>query len=235
MKKDKKERSILPGVVIVSLLVAVIVYAVMLNAEKTALSDYEKGTVYVTTKPVPKGTMITADYITQKEVDKSLIPSGAVSNPEDLTDLISVYAVDPGSIITTGMFTAVNDITKDMTQPVVAGFKADDLYQVVGGVLRSGDRINIYQVNENANKGDTSQSLANTDAEGNWTETYSTASLVWGNVFVQEVFDSAGTVISTADTTTPAQRINIYMDNDNVAVFYAALAQGSLRVVKICD
>ena len=207
----------------------------MLNAEKTALSDYEKGTVYVTTKPVPKGTMITADYITQKEVDNSLIPSGAVSNPEDLTDLISVYAVDPGSIITTGMFTAVNDITKDMTQPVVAGFKADDLYQVVGGVLRSGDRINIYQVNENANKRDTSQSLANTDAEGNWTETYSTASLVWGNVFVQEVFDSAGTVISTADTTTPAQRINIYMDNDNVAVFYAALAQGSLRVVKICD
>ena len=235
MKKDKKERSILPGVIIVSLLVAVIVYAVMLNAEKTALSDYEKGSVYVTTKPVPKGTMITADYITQKELDKSLIPSGAVSSPEDLTDLISVYAVDQGSIITAGMLISVNDITKDMEQPVVAGFKADDLYQVVGGVLRSGDRINIYQVDENANKGDTSQSLANTDAEGNWTETYSTASLVWGNVFVQEVFDSAGTVISTADTTTPAQRINIYMDNDNVAAFYAALAQGSLRVVKICD
>ena len=101
MKKEKKEkRSILPGVIIVSLLVAAVVYAVLLNAEKTALSDYEKGSVYVTTKPVPKGTLITADYITQKEVDKSLIPSGAVSNPEDLTDLISVYAVDQGSIIT---------------------------------------------------------------------------------------------------------------------------------------
>ncbi len=236
MKKEKKEkRSILPGVIIVSLLVAAVVYAVLLNAEKTALSDYEKGSVYVTTKPVPKGTMITADYIIQKEVDKSLIPSGAVSNPEDLTDLISVYAVDQGSIITTGMFTAVNDITKDMTQPVVAGFKADDLYQVVGGVLRSGDRINIYQVNENANKGDTSQSLANTD--DNWTDASSdtAASLVWGNVFVQEVFDSAGAVISTSDSTTPAQRVNIYMDNDNVAAFYAALAQGSLRVVKICE
>ena len=123
------------------------------------------------------------------------------------------------------MFTAVNDITKDMTQPVVAGFKADDLYQVVGGVLRSGDRINIYQVNENANKGDTSQSLANTD--DNWTDASSdtAASLVWGNVFVQEVFDSAGAVISTSDSTTPAQRVNIYMDNDNVAAFYAALAQ----------
>ena len=120
------------------------------------------------------------------------------------------------------MFTAVNDITKDMTQPVVAGFKADDLYQVVGGVLRSGDRINIYQVNENAD---------------NWTDASSdtAASLVWGNVFVQEVFASAGAVISTSDSTTPAQRVNIYMDNDNVAAFYAALAQGSLRVVKICE
>lgn len=242
MKKDKKEkRSILPGVIIASLLVAVVVYAVLLNAEKTTLSDYEKGSVYVTTKPVPKGTLVTADYVTQKEVDKSLIPSGAVSNPEDLTGLISVYAVDQGSIITTGMFTAVNDITKDMTQPVVAGFKADDLYQVVGGVLRSGDRINIYQVNENANKGNTSQTLANTDTNDNWAEASpdpdaaSAASLVWGDVFVQEVFDSAGAVISTSDSTTPAQRVNIYMDNDNVAAFYAALAQGSLRVVKICE
>ena len=58
MKKEKKEkRSILPGVIIVSLLVAAVVYAVLLNAEKTALSDYEKGSVYVTTKPVPKGTL----------------------------------------------------------------------------------------------------------------------------------------------------------------------------------
>ena len=92
MKKDKKERSILPGVIIVSLLVAVIVYAVMLNAEKTALSDYEKGTVYVTTKPVPKGTMITADYITQKEVDKSLIPSGANLTSSTRIELISVFS-----------------------------------------------------------------------------------------------------------------------------------------------
>lgn len=84
-------------------------------------------------------------------------------------------------------------------------------------------------------KGDTSQSLANTD--DNWTDASSdtAASLVWGNVFVQEVFDSAGAVISTSDSTTPAQRVNIYMDNDNVAAFYAALAQGSLRVVKICE
>ena len=220
--------------IIIFMLTAAILLS-MVGCTKKKADNNEKGTVYVTTKPVPKGTMITADYITQKEVDKSLIPSGAVSNPENLTELISVYAVDQGSIITTGMFTAVNDITKDMTQPVVAGFKADDLYQVVGGVLRSGDRINIYQVNENANKGDTSQSLANTD--DNWTDASSdtAASLVWGNVFVQEVFDSAGAVISTSDSTTPAQRVNIYMDNDNVAAFYAALAQGSLRVVKICE
>lgn len=39
-----------------------------------------------------------------------------------------------------------------MEDPVIAGCKADDLYQIVGGVLRAGDRINIYQVDEQAAK-----------------------------------------------------------------------------------
>ena len=43
MKKDKKERSILPGVIIVSLLVAVIVYVVMLNVKKLHYQTMKKG------------------------------------------------------------------------------------------------------------------------------------------------------------------------------------------------
>lgn len=44
MKKEKKEkRSILPGVIIVSLLVAAVVYAVLLNAEKRHCPTMKKG------------------------------------------------------------------------------------------------------------------------------------------------------------------------------------------------
>ena len=59
--------------------------------------------------------------------------------------------------------------------------------------------------------------------------------LLWENVFVQQVFDRNGAAIGGDDGTTPAQRVNIYMEKERVADFYAALAQGSLRVVKAED
>lgn len=54
-------------------------------------------------------------------------------------------------------------------------------------------------------------------------------------MFVQQVFDQNGNAIDSGDTTTPAQRINVYMDNGKVDDFYRNLAKGSLRVVKVCD
>ena len=54
-------------------------------------------------------------------------------------------------------------------------------------------------------------------------------------LFVQQVFDQNGNAIDSGDTTTPAQRINVYMDNGKVDDFYRNLAKGSLRVVKVCD
>lgn len=242
---DQKEKSILPGVIIVSLIVAVVVYAVMLNAEKAALSEYTKGSVYVAAKPIPKGVMITeenrGEYLILKEVDQSLIPTSAITDPAELTDLISVYDIDQGSLLTDGMFDTVLEITQDMADPVIAGCKADDLYQIVGGVLRAGDRINIYQIDEQAVKAEGSQEQplydygSDSETEKWQEEDSTTAELVYGNVFVQQVFDQAGNIIDGSDSTTPAQRINIYLDNEGVSDFYTALAKGSLRVVKICE
>ena len=107
------------------------------------------------------------------------------------------------------------EITEQMREPVIAGFRAEDLYQVVGGVLRAGDRIHIYCVEQE--------------------EEEQNGKLLWENVFVQQVFDRNGAAIGGDDGTTPAQRVNIYMEKERVADFYAALAQGSLRVVKAED
>lgn len=59
--------------------------------------------------------------------------------------------------------------------------------------------------------------------------------ILWENVWVQQVFDQTGAAISGKDNATPAQRINIYLDKTEVDGFYSALAQGSLRAVKICE
>lgn len=203
------------GGVIVALVAAVAVFAVMLQVEKKMLAEVEKGTVVVAVTAIPEGQLITANnrevYLEVREMESALIPEHAAATPDELEGRMTVFGVDSGTVMTLGMFYDVNEMTKGMEEPVIAGFKADDLYQVVGGLLRVGDRIHIYSVSENHG-----------------------VKLIWENLFVQEVFDQAGKQISSGDTTTSAQRVNVYLNRADVEKFYSELAAGTLRVVKVC-
>lgn len=201
------------GGVIAALAAAAAVFIVMLQLEKGMLMKYEKGTVYVAAAEIPRGQMVTAEnqdlYFQEKLLDSSCIPDSALRNQEQVTGLAASFDIAPGVLLAEGMFESLDDILKGMREPVVAGFKAEDLYQVAGGVLRAGDRIHIYRVS----------------GEGQ-------AVLVWDNVYVQEVFDQAGSRIASGDSVTAAQRINIYLDKKDVEAFYSGLAEGALRVVR---
>lgn len=201
------------GGVAAALIAAVAVFAAMLQMEKGMLTKYEKGTVYVAAVEIPKGQLVTAEnmslYFQEKSLDKSCIPESVLCSPEQVTGLVAVLDIEPGVILATGMFETLDDVLRGMKEPVVAGFKAEDLYQVAGGVLRAGDRIHIYSVSE----------------EGE-------AVLVWDDVYVQEVFDQTGARIVNGDIVTAAQRINIYLDKKDVEAFYSELASGALRVVR---
>lgn len=201
------------GVVIAALIAALAVFIVMLQLEKGMLATYEQGTIYVAAAKIPRGQLITQEtcglYFQEKLLDKSCIPESALDSPEQVTGLSAAFDIEPGVFLAEGMFQQLDDMLKDMEEPVVAGFKAEDLYQVAGGVLRAGDRIHIYRVSE----------------EGQ-------AVMVWENVYVQEVFDQAGARIINGDQHTAAQRINIYLDKRDVEAFYSELAGGALRVVK---
>ena len=214
--KKIKVNKVLIGAVMLGLIASIVVYFLMLDTQKKALTAYEKGVIYVATKNIPEGTVIRennySQFFVQKELDKTLIPKSAIIEPEQLTSLITSNQIDEGTLITQGMFESVNEITKGMRNPVIAGFHVEDLYQVVGGTLRVGDRINIYNVNE----------------EG-------VAEAIWSNVYVQEVFDNTGAKIESSDNAKSAQRINVYMDNMDIEKFYSDLAEGTLRVVKVCD
>ena len=50
-----------------------------------------------------------------------------------------------------------------------------------------------------------------------------------------QVFDSSGNLIMAGNTTSAAQRINVYFDAKDVERFYTELARGTLRVVKACE
>ena len=182
------------GSILAAFIAAAAVFAVMLQTEKRTLAEYEKKEVYVAATDIPRGEELTQgnieDYVMSLEIDQRIVPVTAVMDRD------SLYG--------------------RMTEPVIAGFRAEDLYQAVGGVLRAGDRIHIYCIDKDK-------------------EEFPSENPGWQNLFVQQVFDQSGNIIPCEDTTTPAQRVNIYLDNKNVEEFYRNLAKGSLRVVKICN
>ena len=217
-KKEKTgKKNILPKATLAALLASVIIFCVMLNVEKHAMEAYEKGRVLVAAEEIAKGVVLTPEnigaYFVEKEVEKSFIPQAAVVDAEQLYHKMTVSKLDKGTLIMESMLRDLDKMIQDMTEPVIAGFKAEDLYQVVSGTLRSGDRIHIYTV----------------DAETK--STYP----IWENVFISEVFDGSGGPIGANDTVTAAQRINILMEKENVEQFYSELALGSLRAVKVVE
>ena len=218
MKKDGKYMSskLWMGSIVAALITSIGIFGLLLHMEKQALAEYEKETVCVAVKTIPKGLKLSqnnwAEYMEQVELVKSLVPPTAVKTWEDVVECVACEEIEMGVFLTRGMFETFSQITSGMEQPVIAGFKAEDLYQVAGGILRAGDRIHIYTVPEDG-----------------------AAELVWDNVYVEQAFDGAGNLISVDNRTSPAQRVNVYLDAADVEYFYTELAGGALRVVKVCD
>lgn len=212
----KGKNRIWVGSIIAALVAAITVFVVMLQMEKNMLLQYEKKGILIAAQEIPKGQLITIDncgeYFKEMELDHNCIPDTALISLEQVQDMVAVADIEKGVLLTEGMFEEIESITKNMQSPVIAGFRADDLYQVVGGVLRTGDRINIYHMTQ--------------DGE---------VVLNWQDVFVQQVFDNGGVSIANGDKQTAAQRINVYLEQGNVEQFYTELSTGSLRVVKVCD
>ena len=212
-QESKMTAKIWRGSILLALITSVAVFMIMLQIEKKELADYELGETLVAKQWIPKGQVINEnnwmEYFEIRQLDADFIPKMAISDALQIGELITLGNIDEGALLTQAMFTSPNELTNDMEDPGIAGFHAEDIYQVVGGTLRSGDRIHIYQVDE----------------EGQ-------TRLIWADVYVQQVFDNAGVKILCDDTKSVAQRINIYLDKMYVESFYEQLAKGTLRVVK---
>lgn len=221
--KRKKERealgepcrNILPGAAAGAFLVSAVLFLILLGVEKNMLSNYEKGMIFTASEKIPQGQLLTEEncgrYLEQRAIDRTLISDTALTEAGQVLGLLAKTDIAPGTMLATGMFEEMQDIRNELHEPVVAGVKAEDLYQVAGGTLRAGDRIHIYTVKE-----ETGQAV-----------------LIWENIFVQQVFDSAGNTIENGDTATAAQRINVLLDAGDVERFYTALEEGALRTVKV--
>ncbi len=216
-RNEGKNRRILPGVIAISFLASAITFFMLLKIEQNMLQNYEKVKVWITAATLQKSVEITEEnmhvYFQQVEVDKSILPENRVMEPENLKGSRTGLIISEGSILTDSMFVSDESYRSNLISPVIVGCKADDLYQVASGILRKGDHVNVYTVNEELE------------------ETY----LLWGNVLIEQTFDQAGNRIAPEDTSTAAARINLLMEESWTEQFYTELKKGSMRMVKIWD
>lgn len=217
MNSKKVKKRILPGVIIAAFVAALATFFILLQAEKNMLSEYEKEAVWCSSQQLPKGLEITQQnwqqYFVQTEIEKSKVPEKKVTDPQLLIGKLAGLEISRGTVLTDTMFEGDEKYIASMQSPVIAGCKADDLFQFVSGVLRKGDLVHIYAVNEDLGA------------------TY----LLWENVLVYQVFDTAGNLIPPEDITTPAARVNLLLEKGNAELFYNELQNGSLRVVKVWE
>lgn len=201
------------GIYAAALIMAAGVFSVMTYLQREALSAYEKRPVYIAAEVIPRGTVIDEgnidDYLVLREVDAGCVPETALGAGSEIEGLSPVFDIDPGTLISPGMFSDRGDVLRGMDHPVLAGFKTDDLSRAVSGVLRAGDRIDIYSCDPETEEG----------------------MLLCDDIYIERGYDSSGNV--TYDTGASVM-FNIYLESSQVRDFYEGLKSGSLYVVKRC-
>lgn len=131
MKKRKMSQAwknrIWNGSILAAFVAAMAVFVFLLQTEKRVLTEYEKEQVCVVTAAIPRGEKISAEnaeqYITVMEIDKRIVPETALKSTEAASGRIVAYGVEQGMVLTTGMLRELSEITEQMREPVIAGFR----------------------------------------------------------------------------------------------------------------
>lgn len=213
MKNQSSKRKVQTGLIITAFAAAAIIYAAMIIVEKKTLAAEGKTEVFSVVKEIPEETVINAEnwdeYIEIKDMYVSAIPADRVMSKQDAEGMVTRINIPEGTILTSDMLRKPEIGNEGMNEPVLLGFKADDIYQVIGGKLRTGDLVHIYIVDE----------------EGN-------TILRWSNVTIEEAFDSSGNTLGKNDEG-KALRFNIFMEKSDAPEFYNLLDSEKIRIVRV--
>ena len=210
--------------ILISAILACAVTVGLIKYQVQALSKYETvGVVCVkpSVKSLKEGTVINEEtvkkYFSVEQRQKNTVSSNALMDMEKLIGKrtsIELYAND---VITTAQFSDINEKLHEISDPVETSINATDLSQLVGGILREGDTIDISVI------GDEGQ-------------------LVYElrDVYVTKAFDSSGQIIDenlneAGDGTTSnenAMIINVIIEKSDEALLDQQLSNGVVRIAK---
>ena len=204
--KESRMRTPDVKVLVYSFVVTLTLYALLLFIERTVLSsdDY---------------TVITADNLgilfAAKERKSDWLPDNCITDISQLVGMMTVQDIVKNEVMTDRAVSAQDRRAAGIESPIEVAMNANNLSQVVGGILREGDRINIWSVTETNNNG-----VGKVTAEK-----------ICDYAYVTRVFTAAGVQVNAASgNDSAAMVINIIIPEEKEQEFNIALGKGTLRV-----
>ncbi|WP_181951902.1 SAF domain-containing protein [Clostridium paraputrificum] len=207
-------KNIKPKSLIISACVAIVVFIALLFVEKSLLKP--NGTVegFVAVSDIDKGTVITEENISKlftekNNIDGALEVTGAVKTKDELINKIAKENINKGEVVSNNSFISKDDKFKDIDDLVEVSFNVSDISQVVGGILRSGDIIDISIIDNNTNE----------------------SMIVLEDIYVDKAISSDGLQIDRSSDLS-ALTINILVSKDDSEKLNSYLNKGTLRISK---
>ncbi len=202
-----------------SLIMTLVLYSAMIFVERRLLKTEEHVSVYVAKETVEKNTIVTMENIGElfslEERRTDWLPDGSVSDAGQLLGMTVKYGYGRNEIVTIGGLSASDMRVEGIERPVEVSLDAGSLSQVVGGIIREGDRINIWSLSKRNENG------------GSIME----AEKICDYAYVTRVFTAAGVQVGQAGQDSAAATVvNIVIPESKEEEFNIALERGTLRV-----
>jgi len=226
-EEGKKNTKMKTRILLFCILGFLILYGVLLSIESAAVNDYKnyEVTTYIPVLVIEKNTKVTKENVQNlfQEVirDSRILPEDYISNPIELIGRYAKKEIGLMEIIHAGSFQET-DMSEGITNPVEVSFSVNNYDQVVGGILREGDRINLYVIRKE--KDEAGERVVSEP--------------IIRDTYITKAFTNTGLEVRREDTVngeTPTTVINVYIPGDKEETFHKAVIEGTLRVSKIME
>lgn len=199
-----------------SFLGAVVIFIGVLYMQKQLLAPNGMSQIIVAKTDIKENQLITDknynEFFEYIDRDSLLISKNTVTSEDDIINHVVKDVVIKGNGISKENLLDKDSLLLKLDNPVEFTLMASDIGQVVGGLVREGDIINIGVVNETTKEYEEAKSYA----------------------YVDKTLRSDGTLIDRAEEGT-AVAINIIASKDDKAVIESKIATGKLVISRVKD
>lgn len=192
----------------------VVIFIGLLYMESKLLTPNGVEKVVVAKSKIEIGQVIDSNNLNllfqEEERDKNELPDNAITDINSLIGCMTRNELYKGNVTPKDAVVENEKITGDTKDLVETSIVASDIGQVVGGIVREGDLVNIGVID------DTTREYKD----------------ILTNVYVNRVFGSDGTAIEKGSNL-PAVGLNTLLTKGDNEILNSAIAKGAIRISKV--